>query len=337
MRSALAELCSETAISSLADAYPIGKPVKVRITSVDSVERRLVASIRQAASNFEKAITDVSGVEVGHTVEGVISDVHKDNVVLALRPTQIRALLSLNNLANKQGSSVAQLRASLKKGDVLQDLLVVSRNIEKGLVIVASRPKNGDQVHHKGSLTWDSIEAGQLVTGRVVGHSRRGATVKLGPSLTAALHPMDCSDDYDQGNSFPVINSVIKAVIVSLDKAKKEVSLSTRPSRMSASDGHTVLDREISHISDVKLGETVRGFVKSIAEHGLFVYVGRNVDARVQIKELFDDVGSLSHRFGCTFKPFTVRQRLEASLPAQSARQGTDYSVINPLPFRTID
>jgi len=34
----------------------------------------------------------------------------------------------------------------------------------------------------------------------------------------------------------------------------------------------------------------VRGFIKSIVEHGLFVMLGRGIDARVQIKELFDEV-----------------------------------------------
>jgi rRNA biogenesis protein RRP5 len=286
----------------------------------------MVASIRQAVPDFEKAITDVSGVEVGHTVEGVVSDVHKDNVILTLRPTQIRALLSINNLANKQGSSVAQLRASLKQGHLLQDLLVVSRNVEKGLVIVATRPKNREQTQHKGSLNWSTIQVGQTVSGRVVGHSRRGATVKLGPSLTAALHPVDCLDNYDQGNAFPSTDSVLKAVVVALDKSKREINLSTRPSRMSDAD-HPVVDREIAQISDVKPGQTVRGFVKSIAEHGLFVYVGRNIDARVQIRELFDEVSYVHLPLLGWILMVPVCERLETPFSNQSACQRSYHRV----------
>jgi rRNA biogenesis protein RRP5 len=50
------------------------------------------------------------------------------------------------------------------------------------------------------------------------------------------------------------------------------------------------MDPEITSVVDLKPGTFVRGFIKSVAEHGLFVSVGRDLDARVQIKELFDEV-----------------------------------------------
>ena len=51
-----------------------------------------------------------------------------------------------------------------------------------------------------------------------------------------------------------------------------------------------IVDQEINHISDIHVGDTVRGSIKSVADHGLFVTIGRDIDARVQIRELFDDV-----------------------------------------------
>jgi rRNA biogenesis protein RRP5 len=41
------------------------------------------------------------------------------------------------------------------------------------------------------------------------------------------------------------------------------------------------------------VGQALRGFIKSVTEHGLFVTIGRNLDARIQIRELFDEVRSL--------------------------------------------
>jgi rRNA biogenesis protein RRP5 len=279
-------------VTSLPDVFPIGKPVKVRIISVDVQERKIVASIRQSSSHFESTISDVSVVDVGNVVEGIIFDIHKDNVVLTLQPTNIRALLSLNNLANRQRTSVPHLRVSLEKGQLLQDLLVVSRNIEKGLVIVASKPKANEPSLHKGSVSWDSVEVGQTVSGRVVGHSRQGTTVKLGSNISASLHPADASDDYEKGNAFPAVDTLLKGVIVAADKDKRQLSISTRLSRVAPVDGLAIVDQEFSGIDQLKVGDSVRGFVKSVANHGLFVYVGRGIDARVQIKELFDDVST---------------------------------------------
>ena len=99
---------------------------------------------------------------------------------------------------------------------------------------------------------------------------------------------------YDSGNAFPPVDSIVKATVLDVNTEKKQLVLSCRQSRSHPESHLAVVDREISGISDLKVGELVRGFVKSVAEHGLFVTLGRDVDARVQIKELFDEVRTSS-------------------------------------------
>ncbi|KAI0720020.1 U3 snoRNP-associated protein Rrp5 [Cerioporus squamosus] len=260
---------SETALTSLSSAFSVGKPVQVRI----------IAS----------AITDISGVDIGDIVEGVVSDIRKDKAVVTLQPTQVTALLSLTNLANRREVSVAQLRSSLKAGDKLQDLVVTSRNPEKGFVLVATKPKEKEQLVQKSQLSIDTVQPGQLVGGRVLRHNRHGALIKLTNSITGLLHPTDACDDYENGKPFPAVDSVLKAVVLSVDKEKRQVMLSTRLSRLFPGQDKPVVDPEINNLDGLKVGQSVRGFIKSVAEHGLFVTLGRNIDARVQIKELFDD------------------------------------------------
>ncbi|KAI0639642.1 U3 snoRNP-associated protein Rrp5 [Trametes polyzona] len=280
---------SETALSSLPAAFPIGKPVQVRIIAVDPETGRITASIRQASPNFKSAITDISGVDIGDIVEGVISDIRKDKAVVTLQPTQVTALLSLNNLANRREVSVAQLRSTLKVGDKLQDLVVTSRNPEKGFVLVATKPKEKEALLQKNHLSLDTVQPGQLVGGRVLRHNRHGALIKLTNSISGILHPTDAADDYESGKPFPAVDSVLKAVVLSVDKERRQLTLSTRMSRLFPSQDKPIVDREITSLDQLKVGDTVRGFIKSVAEHGLFVTLGRDIDARVQIKELFDD------------------------------------------------
>ncbi len=78
----------------------MGKPVKVRIISVDSGNGNITASIRRATPSFDVKIADISAVEIGTNVEGLVTEIHKDNAVLSLKESNIRALLSLKNLAN---------------------------------------------------------------------------------------------------------------------------------------------------------------------------------------------------------------------------------------------
>lgn len=235
-------------------------------------------------------MSDISGVEIGDIVQGVVAQIHTGNAVLTLQPTQARALISLNNVANARKLSLAQLRVVLKVGEKLEDLVVVTRNVEKGLVIVANKPRVKATLTTKGSLTMESVIVGQLVGGRVTRHTRHGALLKLGPHIGGMLHPTDTTDDYDTGTPFPVIDSVLKAAVIGIDQEKKQLTLSTRHSRMYPDQAKPVLDHEVKTFEDIHVGQTIRGFIKTVAEHGLFVTIGRNIDARVQIRELFDDV-----------------------------------------------
>ena len=253
-------------------------------------------------------------MDIGDIVDGVVSDVHKDKVIVSLQPTQVTALLSLNNLANRRQVSVAQLRAALKVGEKLQDLVVTSRNPEKGFVLVAMKPKEKEQIVQKSQLSLDTLQSGQLVGGRVLRHNRHGALVKVTNSIHGVLHPTDACDDYENGKPFPAVDSVLKAVVLAVDKEKRQLSLSTRMSRLFPAQDKPIVDREVSVLEDLTVGDTVRGFIKSVAEHGLFVTLGRNIDARVQIRELFDDVGvstCILEGLSMLTWPILVREGLE--------------------------
>jgi rRNA biogenesis protein RRP5 len=262
--------------------------VKVRILSVETETGRITASIQKAAST--QPAPAISDLGVGDIVSGSVSEVHKDNVLLSLAPSQAKALLSLNNLANHRNVSVAQLRASLKAGELLNNLIVVSRNQDKGIVIVANRPAAKAPITQGKALTIDTVEVGSVVGGRVLRHTRKGALVKLNARITGLLHPTDCSDDFEDEKAFPGVDTILKAVVVEVDKSRNQLILSTRRSRTNPTLDDMIADPEINGIQDLTPGQTIRGFIKNVSEHGLYVMLGRCVDARVQIRELFDEV-----------------------------------------------
>lgn len=272
----------------LTDVYAPGKVIKVRIISVRPEAQGIVASIRQATSSFTSSLIDISGVLIGDMVEGVVTQLHKLNIVLSLRPSDVRALISFSGLARHWNTTVPELKTSLKPGASIASLVVVSRNPEKNFVVVTGYSK-GDPPK-KVTLSMDNVTVGQIVSGRVTKYARYGAHVKLTTRISGSLHPTDTSDEYETGNSFPAVDSILRAAVVGIDKSRNHLFLSTRASRLSPNDAKQPVDREINSIDDLKVGDTVRGFIKSVAEHGLFVTLGRGIDARVQIKELFDEV-----------------------------------------------
>lgn len=158
-------------------------------------------------------------------------------------------------------------------------------------MIVANAPKSKRILSSKIVLSPDTIHIGQIVSGRVIRHTRVGALVKVTSRIGGIIYSTDVSDNFDNGISYPAVNSLVKAAIVKVDQEKKQVTLSTRQSRLCPDQTTQVVDKEVNDISDLTVGTSVRGFIKSIADHGLFVTVGRCIDVRVQIRELFDDVG----------------------------------------------
>jgi rRNA biogenesis protein RRP5 len=270
----------------------VGQVVKVRILSTDVENQRILCSIRQAALN-QMFNLDVDTVEVGSSVQGAVLEVHGENAVLLLQPSKVKALLSLRNLANNRNTTLAQLRVSLTAGDLLDDLVVVSRNAEKGIAIVANKPKAKSSSSEEG-VSLDSVQIDQIVHGRVARHLRQAVLFKLGSQLGGILHATDVCDNYDITHTPPALGSVMKAVVVAIDKSKRQLTLSTRASRMGTSGDHAVIvDPEIQKVDELQVGQTIRGFIKSVMDHGVFVTIGRDIDARVQIRELFDDVSPL--------------------------------------------
>ncbi|KAF9015563.1 U3 snoRNP-associated protein Rrp5 [Cyathus striatus] len=263
---------SETPLKTLTEAFQVGKVIRVRIIATEEETRRIIASVKQTSG---VDTNNINAIEIGDTVDATISDIHKDNIVLTLQQTKIRALLSLKNLANQRNLSLPQLRANLKVGEQLTGLIVVTRNVDKGIVIVANKPKAKILLpNNNSSLSLDDAAIGQLVDGRVTRHTRYGALIKITNHIGGILHLTDALDDYGA---------------VDVDRDKKQLVLSTRASRLHPDIQQNIVDREINAITELSVGDTIRSYIKNVGDHGLFVSIGRSLDGRVQIRELFDE------------------------------------------------
>ncbi|KAF8746795.1 S1 RNA binding domain [Rhizoctonia solani] len=242
---------TDTQVSSTSGLFTMGQVVKSRIISIDKDQHRLTASIRQAAPSFQGPV-DISKVEVGSTVSG----------------TKVAGLTERLQLGQCAWNNCPQLRSSLENGERILGLSVISVNAEKALVIVSaakpkekSKPKTGIS----SSLRIDALEEGQTVSGRITQTMGTGIGVRLSSHVVGRLHATDVADDYTGPSAVhPAEGSVVEVAIVRVDKNLKRVDVSMRKSQGP-------------------------GIVKSIVQHGIFVMLGRDLDARIQIKELFDE------------------------------------------------
>nr|XP_019009138.1 rRNA biogenesis protein RRP5 [Kwoniella pini CBS 10737]OCF47919.1 rRNA biogenesis protein RRP5 [Kwoniella pini CBS 10737] len=295
---------SQTFVKNLNDLFFVGKSTTVRVLDIQPENERIVVSAKQAAPN--PIATASEKLQVGDAVSGVVSAIHEEQVVVKLDESGLTSLLSLSNLSNQRHMGIDELRSTLKVNDKIEDLVVVSKNAVSGLIIVnikksptaTTKTKTKKEKKEEASASGvsqnvkaiDEINIGDILVGHVIEHTERGTNIQLPKKIRGRIHPLDAVDDLSKlvdGHAPFNVDQEVKVYVLGINKTKRTVDLSSRPSKVS--DGQSVVDQEVSSVKGLKEGQSVRGLVKNFASHGVFVSLGREVTARVMIKELFDE------------------------------------------------
>lgn len=138
------------------------------------------------------------------------------------------------------------------------------------------------------AITWDNIKKGLVLPGKVTKVTDRSVMVQLSEDLSAPVHLVDLADDYDEANPKNFTrNEIVRVAVIDVDSSNKKIRLSTRPSRV-LNSALPVKDREITLVSSLQTGDIVRGFVRRVADQGLFVNLGGHITAFVKITDLSD-------------------------------------------------
>jgi len=127
-----------------------------------------------------------------------------------------------------------------------------------------------------------------ILPGRVSKATERYVLVGLSDTVSGQVPLTELADDYAQAN--PTVhnkNDIVRVCVIDIDAPNKKVTLSLRPSRV-LSSSLPVEDPSIMTVSQLKVNDIARGFVKNVAEKGLFVSLGPQVTAFVRISDLSD-------------------------------------------------
>ncbi|KKY24572.1 putative rrna biogenesis protein rrp5 [Diplodia seriata] len=136
--------------------------------------------------------------------------------------------------------------------------------------------------------TIKDLTPGMILPGRVTKVSERSIMVQLSENVSAPVTLTEFTDDYAQAN--PTIyskNDIVRVCVLDVDAPNKRVHVTMRPSKI-LSSSLPVKDPQVPNIRHLKVNDVVRGFVKNVAEKGLFVSLGPSVTAFVRISDLSD-------------------------------------------------
>lgn len=228
----------------------------------------------------ELEILTIDKVEVGSVRMVFVNNISDDCIWVNLTPNvrgRIRAMdvsddISLLNDLTKNFPIGSALKARVTKVDVANNRLDLS----------ARSGSSSDP------LTLEEISKGMVMPGIVTKVAERQIMVQLSENLSGPVHLMDLADDYSKAdpNSYQK-NQIVRVCVKDVDVTKNRISLSVRPSRV-LSSSLPVEDPEINSISQLKINDIIRGFVKNIDGSGLFISLSSTLTAFVRVSDLSD-------------------------------------------------
>jgi rRNA biogenesis protein RRP5 len=137
-------------------------------------------------------------------------------------------------------------------------------------------------------LTLKDLKVGYVLPARVTKTHDTSIVVHVNESIAAPIYLEQLADDYDKAKPSEFkIGDVIRVCVVDIDVPNKKLGLSARPSKV-LSSSLPVKDPVITNRSDLEIGQVVRGFIRQVADNGLYVRLGPKVDAYVRVSELSD-------------------------------------------------
>ncbi|KAH3675772.1 hypothetical protein WICMUC_002499, partial [Wickerhamomyces mucosus] len=103
----------------------------------------------------------------------------------------------------------------------------------------------------------------------------------LGKQVSGISFITDALNDYtDKLDDIFSTNDICAATVLEVDHSNKKVYVSLRTK--------DVKDKRITSYEDLSPGTVVRGFVKNVANNGVYVALGRTVHALVRVSDLSD-------------------------------------------------
>lgn len=128
------------------------------------------------------------------------------------------------------------------------------------------------------AATWDSIEVGQIIEGRVTGHNKGG--LELIFNGIEAFMPISQIDTIRVEDLNPYMNERLQCIIQEIDFSQENVIVSRRDLlKKQAGESAEKVWEEIHE------GKVVRGKVRSIMPYGAFVDIG-GVDGLLHIRDM---------------------------------------------------
>ncbi|KAF2851512.1 rRNA biogenesis protein-like protein RRP5 [Plenodomus tracheiphilus IPT5] len=138
------------------------------------------------------------------------------------------------------------------------------------------------------TLALQDLKVGYVLPSRVTKLHDSSIVVQINESIAAPIFLEQLADDYDKAKPSEFkVGDILRVCVIDIDLPNKKLSLSARPSRVLSST-LPIKDPEIKDRTQLKVNDVVRGFIKHVANNGVYVRLGPHVEAYVRVSHLSD-------------------------------------------------
>ncbi|KAI5295541.1 rRNA biogenesis protein rrp5 [Ascosphaera acerosa] len=223
---------------------------------------------------------DIHQVKSGQKYLAFVNNISEDCLWVNISPN-VRGRVRLTDISDDL-SLVSDVQKNFPIGSALRVTVTGVDSERNHLDLTAKGEKAQNQ------MVFSDFSEGMIMLGRVTKTTDQQVLVQLSDTVVGAIGLTDMSDDYDETNPAHFQkNEVLRVCIVHIDAPNKRINLSVRPSRVLSST-LPVADREIRSFDDIAQGDILRGYVKRVADSGVFVALGPKVTAYIRVSDLSD-------------------------------------------------
>lgn len=290
---------SEAGAAKSFRAYTVGDMIDVVVigtyssgsqhSSEDHKRTMIEASVKEdklSGKTKLKPLPSWTTLKVGAKLGGVVSSVNDEMGLMYVFLAPGLRLRVWGSQASADPAVVEHLSSGFAAGDVVS-CSVISCNADERTGDVTLLPTKKGKVAGKYS-------PGDLVVGFVrdvpEGKEGNGVHIQISSKQFGSVALTEIADKY-KSNPMKRLKSgaAVQCRVMELPEGRtagKRLDLSLRPSVVNGVG--EVADARLTTIADVKEGGVYRGYITNATDNGVFVTLGMNITARVQIRALSD-------------------------------------------------
>ena len=303
---------SESYIEDPNEHFRIGQVVHVRIVSLNALERRMIVSCKDASAFAAAQREALDKLEIGCLVEGAVTEKTKDEIVIELSGSGLKALLPFGHLADKSNQKCLALAKRIRVSQVLNGLVVMRKQKTGGLVRLSSKPSLV-KAAGEGKLlkSFDDVIEGAEVSGFVNNVTPTGGFIEFAAGLSGLLLKTHMPDEAKQLPDYGMTrHQSVSCRVLHVDYAQRRFLLTLRPvqevKKPRGLDGSSSYwagkqicnpaDDTVTTMYDFSLGRLTRARVKSIKQTQMNVELADGVRGRIDVSEVFDSWEDIKDR-----------------------------------------